>query len=330
MAESAEVVLVSPLLRAASEDDGVDAEFGEDGVDSGADGSAEPLLVGGCWLSLELGVTACGDRGAALLGVAASDVAGLGLLGLGLLGLGLLWLWLGLLWLGLGELAVVGLLVTDVTGGGVLAVVGGASLVTGAGESWVGATGAADRVGGGATALGWAADGAGADAGSLGSALGTETGAGATVGTSAAVGASRVAAGASRGAAGSGTTVVDGADGSSPGLANAGATPPVSAVNETTIPDASTAHAVRRRHTFNDAPTVQRLLSECPPTLATGQLHLGHRLEARFVTGFPQAGAPAGSPPAGSGCSRRGVRRTSRRPGDTPPRGPRAAPARRG
>ena len=321
VAESAEVALVAPL---DSEEDGVDDEaLGADGVDSGADGVAEPLLGVGCSLPLELGAIASGDRGAALLGVAESEVAGLGL----------------------GELSVVGLFVVDVTGGGVLAVDDGASLVAGAGESCVGAAGAAVRDEGGATALGCtalgctalgctalgcaalgcAAEGAAVCAGST---LGTTTGAGATVGTSAAVGrsagASRVAAGASRGAAGSGTTVVVGADGSSPGLANAGATPPVSAVNETTIPDARTAHTVRRRQIFNDAPTVQRLLLRYPPTLATDQPLLGHRSGAGFVTGYPQVDVQAERPRGGRGCTRRPVRRTGRRPGGTPPPGPRA------
>ncbi|BDX31507.1 hypothetical protein TUM20985_20540 [Mycobacterium antarcticum] len=44
---------------------------------------------------------------------------------------------------------------------------------------------------------------------------------------------------------GSGAIVVVGRTGSSPGLAKAGATPPVSAVSEMTIPDANTAHTVR-------------------------------------------------------------------------------------
>lgn len=70
-------------------------------------------------------------------------------------------------------------------------------------------------------------------------------------------------------AGGSGAIVVVGTEGSSPGFAKAGATPPVSAVREITTPEASTAHAVRVRQIFSDvfagARIVHRLLTIYSP-----------------------------------------------------------------
>ena len=85
-------------------------------------------------------------------------------------------------------------------------------------------------------------------------------------------GADGVVTGAVVGAAGDGTSagvdgtwalgagtatvvVVVGVTGSVFGLASAGASPPVSAVKETTIPDASTATTLRRQQISSDAPT---------------------------------------------------------------------------
>jgi hypothetical protein len=121
--------------------------------------------------------------------------------------------------------------------------------------SWLGATCSGARVAGASTldCTGGAACEEGAS-----------TDDGATEGISAAVDFS---AGASRAAGGSGTTVVvgaDGPDGPSPGFANAGAIPPVIAVNEMTIPDANTAQTVRFRHIFNGARIAHRLLRYIP------------------------------------------------------------------
>ena len=110
----------------------------------------------------------------------------------------------------------------------------------------------------------------------------TDVGDGATDGTSAgldfSVGA-RVAAG------GSGSTVVDGAPGElgELGAANAGATPPVSAVNEMTTPDARTAQTVRLRQIFNGAPIAHRLLRTLPRHCSrTQRPHSGLSADRQF------------------------------------------------
>jgi hypothetical protein len=96
--------------------------------------------------------------------------------------------------------------------------------------------GSDDCVGGGDATLG------GADASVTGAVGG---------GTSAAVGPSEAFTFGS----GTGTAVVVGAIVSVFGLAYAGASPPVSAVNEMTTPDASTAITLRREQISSDAPT---------------------------------------------------------------------------
>jgi hypothetical protein len=214
---------------------------------------------------------------------------------------------------------VVGLFVVDVTGGGVLD--GGASRCTGGaalgaavvgargfGSRGFGATGSGTRVSTGASAGCSTVDATtgGASTGCCG--VGTTTGAGATAdGMSATVGFSTGASVTATG--GSGAIVVVGTTGSSPGLANAGATPPVSAVSEITTPDASTAQTVRLRQIFNGAPIVQPLLTISPPTLVADQwpfrhYPLRHRCEGGFVT--PSDG-PAAPLPAERACSRPAV-----------------------
>lgn len=219
-----------------------------------------------------MGVTASGDGGAALLGVTELGEAGLGL----------------------AELSVVGLFVADVTAGEEL----GASRGAGTGaelaavdegaagadvtaESLVGATGSGVRVEGGASTLDGAEGATTAGASVVGTAaagaFSTEDGA--TDGTSAGLDFS---AGARVAAGGSGSTVVDGAPGEL-GAANAGATPPVSAVNEMTTPDARTAQTVRLRQIFNGAPIAHRLLRTLPRHCSrTQRPHSGLSADRQF------------------------------------------------
>jgi hypothetical protein len=156
---------------------------------------------------------------------------------------------------------VVGLVVVDVTGGGVLVEgatrgAAGATLVS----AVVGETGSGARVWVGAsTVCCTVGTTTGGGASTVCCTVGTTTGAGATGdGMSATVGFSTGASVTVTG--GAGTIVVVGTTGSSPGLANAGAMPPVSAVMEMTTPDASTAQTVRLRQNSNGAPIVHRLL----------------------------------------------------------------------
>jgi hypothetical protein len=166
---------------------------------------------------------------------------------------------------------------TDAVGAELSAVVAAVVVVEVAGTGGADVTaGAVD--GAGSTDDGASTAGAGCGArvrGGASTVSGTDgaavTGGGATAdGTSATVGFSAVVFSVSSGAwgatstVGSGTTVVVGAAGSFPGLAEAGATPPVSAVSEITTPDARTAQAVRWRFDFNGAPIVHRLLQIFP------------------------------------------------------------------
>jgi hypothetical protein len=223
-----------------------------------------------------VGVTASGDGGAALLGVTELGEAGLGL----------------------AELSVVGLFVADVTAGeGVgasrgagtgaeLAAVdeGAAGADVTAESLVVGATGSGVRVEGGASTLdgaeGATTTGASVVGTAAAGAFSTEDGA--TDGTSAGLDFS---AGARVAAGGSGSTVVDGAPGEpgEPGAANAGATPPVSAVNEMTTPDARTAQTVRLRQIFNGAPIAHRLLRTLPRHCSrTQRPHSGLSADRQF------------------------------------------------
>ncbi|WP_242456286.1 hypothetical protein [Mycolicibacterium sp. P1-18] len=160
---------------------------------------------------------------------------------------------------------VVGLLVAEVTGasrcgaGAVLVAAGSGS------EAGSGATGSGARVCFGASAVGsWVGWTTGAGASTTGAGMSATDGFSAGLSAGFSAGAWVAAAG------GSGAIVVVGTDGSSPGLAKAGATPPVSAVREITTPEARTAHAVRFRQIFTDvlagARIVHRLLTIFSPT----------------------------------------------------------------
>ena len=151
-------------------------------------------------------------------------------------------------------LDVVDVTVDDEVGGATLGavVVGSAVLVDVMTGSGVGATGSEARVLlGASTVCSTVGVTTGAGASTVCCTVGTSAGDDATdEGTSAAeslrraLGSPRRATGSPR-TVGSGATVVVGTTGSSPGLAKAGAMPPVSALREMTIPDARTAHAVR-------------------------------------------------------------------------------------